>query len=143
MLKWDLLVWQSKPRQPFHLRSPVFVGLDAFIRLILSSHMTRALRAAERICFLTTGSREKFQTNSGLFFAFPWGGKLSLNHLMVSQSLICMMTDDTLNFPRDVPPNKRYHKIRVKLRHLFDQFGFRAQHSKFYRMSCSMQPAAR
>lgn len=73
--------------------------LNAFIRLMLSSHIMRALRAAERFCFFTTGSHAKFQSNWGLLFAFPRGGKVSLNHLMVSQGLICMMTDDTLNFP--------------------------------------------
>lgn len=58
--------------------------LDGSIRLMLSSHMMRALRAAERFCFFSTGSREKFDSNSSLLFAFPWGGKESLNHLMVS-----------------------------------------------------------
>lgn len=50
-----------------------------------------------------------------------------------------MMTDDTLRFPRDVP-NKRCHKMRVKLRPLFDQLGFRAQHAKI--LSHKLQPAA-
>lgn len=53
----------------------VFRILDGLISLMLSSHMMRALRAAERICFFSTGSREKLQSNSGLLFAFLRAGK--------------------------------------------------------------------
>lgn len=127
----------------FHLCSPGFMFLDASIRLMLRSHMMRALRAAERFCFFTNRFSWEVPIELGPFlFAFRRGGKVSLNHLMVSQGL--MMHDDRWYAePPMFPPMKGVTRPAWNLRPWFNQLSFRAQHFKFHRISCSLRlPAA-